>query len=353
MRWTTLIRGLAVGYAMAAALPVAATTEGCGSRFVCGTKDPEDLVSIPNSPWVIASSYPRKGKGDLYLIDSRTRSARPLDAARTIAARRSRNYDCATPPDPERFVAHGLSLMPLDKRRSRLFVVGHGGREAIEIFDVDARSSVPTVRWTGCVNTPAGVEPNSVVALPDGGFLFSTLYNPEDHGWKERIAKLGTAAPSGAVYEWRRGKGFRRLALPSISGPNGIELSADRRYLFVSGWADGTIHRIDRSGREAAKSLKLDFLPDNVRWAPDGTLLIAGQNDSVANMFACNMKPDKPTYCVPGWTVAALDGQKMAIARKTVGHGGGSFGDATAALVVGDELWLGAINGDRIAIVSK
>jgi sugar lactone lactonase YvrE len=353
MRWMTVMKGLALGSAMAMAIPALAENEGCGSKFVCGTKDPEDLVSIPHSPWVIAGSYPRKGKGDLYLIDTRTLEARALNAATLVAARRNKTYDCPTPPDPERFVAHGLSLAQLGKGRSRLFVVGHVGREAIEVFDIDARKATPKIEWVGCVQAPAGVEPNSVVSLPDGGLLFSTLYDPEDHGWKERIGKLGAGVPSGTVFEWHKDKGFTRVALPPLSGPNGIELSPDKRYLFVSGWADGTIHRIDRTGKEAPKSLKLDFLPDNVRWAPDGTLLVTGQNDTVANMFSCNMKPDKPAYCVPGWTVVALDGKKMEIVHKTVGDGGGAFGDATVALAVGGKLWLGAINGERIAVVSR
>jgi hypothetical protein len=49
----------------------------------------------------------------------------------------------------------------------------------------------------------------------------------------------------------------------------------------------------------------------------------------------------------------ALDGKKMEIVHKTVGDGGGAFGDATVALAVGDKLWLGAINGERIAVVSR
>lgn len=353
MRWTTLGRALLAACTMTAGSAVIGKDDGCGTRFVCGIKDPEDLVAVPNTPWVIAGSFPRPGSGDLYLVDSRTLSARPLRAAASISEKRDPAYECAGPPDATRFVAHGVALSPIDKHRSRLFVVNHGGREAIEVFQIDASGAAPTVRWTGCVVPPDGLEANSVVALSDGGLVFSSLYNSEDSDWKARIAKLGAGAPSGGIYEWHKGQPLRRVAAPPISGPNGVELSSDQRYLFVSGWADSTVHRIDRTGKEAPRTLKLDFLPDNVRWSPDGILLITGQRETVSNMFACALQPNRPTYCVPGWTVAALDGDKMKIVRKTSGDGRGEFGDATVALNVDDKYWLGAIAGDRIAVVPR
>ena len=50
-------------------------------QFVCGPKNPEDLVLVPGTKWIIASSYVA-GNG-FYLIDSRdgTWSDRPAGDA--------------------------------------------------------------------------------------------------------------------------------------------------------------------------------------------------------------------------------------------------------------------------------
>ena len=52
-----------------------------------------------------------------------------------------------------------------------MYVVGHGGREAIEVFDVDASGAKPVLTWTGCVMTPDGMGFNSVASFSDGSLL--------------------------------------------------------------------------------------------------------------------------------------------------------------------------------------
>jgi hypothetical protein len=236
--------------------------------------------------------------------------------------------------------------------RDWVYVVSHGAREAIDIFELDARAARPTVQWKDCVIMPAGVEPNSAVVLADGGLLFTTLYDPGETDWPKRIGQLAKAAPSGAVYEWHKESGFTRIAVPPMSGPNGIELSPDEKTIFLAGWADGVLWRVDRTGKATAPSIKMPFLPDNLHWAPDHTLLVAGQPDTVGNMFACNMKRDKPLYC-SGWAAATLDTRSMKLRQIWQGKAGAAFGDSTAALLINSHLWIGSINGDRLAIVHK
>src|SRR5580693_7563372 len=258
----------------------ASQADDCGTTAVCGLSSPEDLVALPGAPWIIAGSYPRSGPGDLYLINRRDRRAQALNAATASSDRRDDTYPCPEPPDPARFVAHGLYAIPIGRNRSRLFVVNHGGREAIEVFEIDTSLARPVLRWTGCVVAPPGVEPNSVVSLPDGGLMFTTLYDQDDRDFKTRFAKLEAGSPAGAVFACRQDSGFTRVALPPMSGPNGIEISKDGHYLFVAGYGDGTFARIDRTGRMAPSVMKLDFLPDNVHRAPDGTMVAAGIRDT-------------------------------------------------------------------------
>src|SRR5512140_1659091 len=128
-----------------------------GLRFVCGPKNAEDLVRVPDTRWIIGSG----GAGDarFVLIDSGSAAWRPL----AFDVKPDASFPgCASPPVPTTFQTHGLSIRALRKGVSRLLVVGHGAREAIEIFDVVAGADVPTLVWKGCVRMPEGLAGNSV-----------------------------------------------------------------------------------------------------------------------------------------------------------------------------------------------
>ncbi|KXK01394.1 MAG: hypothetical protein UZ03_NOB001002243 [Nitrospira sp. OLB3] len=350
--------------AAAMATPAGPLEKTCASEarmdFVCGIAVPEDLIAIPDTPWVIATSMPRDGSaGGLYLIDSRTREARKLDLAPMKGAPRFASTAeeaaeagrCA-PLDPGKLLTHGISLSPSADGVHRLYVVGHGGREAIELFNVDARGSVPSVLWAGCVEMPAGIEANSVAGLPDGGLMFTTLYDPGETDWQARMAKLGSALPAGGVFEWHAGTGFSRLGIPPMSGPNGIAVSEDGRTVFLAGWGDRIVRRVDRAGKETAAPITLDFLPDNLHWTPDGALLASGQRETVQGLFSCSFQKDRPTYCSPQWAVARIDPASLTVTDNWRQDTGGAFGDSTAAIMVEGRLWIGAINGDRIGVVT-
>jgi hypothetical protein len=350
--FTAILAAAAASAATPAELATCAAEVGIA--FVCGIPAPEDLIRIPETPWLIATSMPRDGSaGGLFLVDSRTREARPVDLSPSERATFASTPDEASAAakcprlKPETFISHGISL-----RRGRggvhgLYVVGHGAREAIELFNVDARNAVPTIAWAGCVEMPAGVEANSVVHLPGGGMIFTTLYDPGESDWSIRIAKLASAAASGGVFEWHADRGFRRLAIPPMSGPNGIAVSADGRAIFLAGWGDRIVRRLDRQGKETAQPVMLSFLPDNLHWTPDGSLLAAGQPVAVQELFACT----PPRYCSPTWAVARLNAETLRIEDNWLQQTGGSFGDSTSAIMVGNRLWVGSINGDRIAVI--
>ncbi len=52
------------------------------------------------------------------------------------------------------FTTHGVYVVPGAGPVYKLFVVGHGARESIEVFQVDTRGAAPAVTWTGCVIAP-------------------------------------------------------------------------------------------------------------------------------------------------------------------------------------------------------
>jgi DNA-binding beta-propeller fold protein YncE len=352
------IFGMLVGL-LACGTAWASTPEDCkpegGFKFICGLHQPEDIVGVPGTQWIFASDLAHgKSHGDVYLVDRRTRTVQRLRIAEASPARPDASFGCASPPDPRKFNAHGLAVGRGRNGKMRLYVVNHGGRESVEIFEFARHGRVPRFSWIGCIVMPEGADANSVSALPDGGILVTSMFNIEDATFPAKLDRVARAEPSGAVWEWRAGAGFRRLAVPGISGANGVVVSPDGSYLVVSGWAENAIYRVDLSGRKAPVRIPVNFMPDNLRITEDGMVLVAGQaKNNVPEGFPCLVRADRPKYCAGSWGVVLLDPRSMTISREWSGDSGPHFGDVTTAIDMGDALWLSSLSGDRIAILKK
>ena len=143
-------------------------------QFVCNLISPEDLAVIPGSEWVIASG--NRAGGRIHLVSVADKTATVLFPSSTVEERLdSRAYPtCPGPIDPDEgdaFNAHGLYLQPGQADVHTLYVVHHGNRESIEVFEIEAGSTTPQMTWVGCAVAPEPLGFNGVVALPDGGFV--------------------------------------------------------------------------------------------------------------------------------------------------------------------------------------
>ena len=78
-----------------------------GLHYVCGLDEPEDLLQVANSKWVIASGM--GAQGGIFLIDTQAKIARRFF---TGAAKPDlKMYPvCATAP--ANLIAHGIALWP-------------------------------------------------------------------------------------------------------------------------------------------------------------------------------------------------------------------------------------------------
>ena len=174
--------GLTVVFALplGTAGPQAADCDPVGAvQFVCGQSEPEDLAAIPGSEWIIASSYP-ENNGGLRLINIPDLTTTILLPTETPRERLDRTTYASCPGpiasvEKEQFSTHGLYLRAGADSRHTLYVVHHGTRESIEVFEVDERARPPSLTWIGCAVAPGGLNLNSVVGLPDGGFAATSF----------------------------------------------------------------------------------------------------------------------------------------------------------------------------------
>ncbi|HUL83116.1 MAG TPA: hypothetical protein VL131_13295 [Gammaproteobacteria bacterium] len=321
---------------------------GGGLEFVCGLKNPEDLVAVPGTKWIIASGM-AAGTG-ISLIDARDGSHSQLYPGSSPVAKHDSLFgDCTTAPDAAKLETHGLNLRTGANGRTTLYAVAHGARESIEVFDVDTSGAKPTLAWKGCVAMPEGLAANSVASFADGGLVATVLLMPG-----KTFADSVARRPTGAVYEWTPGKhGFELLRGSELPGNNGIEVSKDGSQIFVVSSGFQTIVAFSHTNpvSQLRSTQPLPFTPDNVHMGPDGKLLTAGmKNDEPACGGAPGPQHDlaKLSTCPRGFIAMSIDPATMKATLYAQGPANPSFSNATMVLPVDKQFWIGSFSADRI-----
>lgn len=321
--------------------------------YVCGLQRPEDIVALPEVPWLVASGF-STGAG-LKLIDTRSRSVeRWFEASPGQLNPDRRTFpDCPGPVNPALFNARGLSLRQTGPGSYRLLVVNHGGRESIEAFDVATGGSKPRVTWRGCVPMPVDQVANSVAQFADGTVLATVLTSPGT-----TIGDFMLGRSTGAVWQWKAGQSrFEELPGTRLPGNNGIETDPDQKRFYVVAFGWHSVVVFDRRDTTAplARIEAADFMPDNIHWT-GGRLLIAGMRldepacgglRKVVNGVA------DPMLCHRGWIVGEVDLDARRVSTLAYGRPSKAFNGLSAAALSGRELWLGSFQSDRLAVLPR
>ena len=346
--FVALLTGMVIG---ASSIMTAAQSQpaGCapsgGLNFICGLQAAEDLAPVPGTRWLIASGM--APGGGVHAIDTQAKTARTLLSSGAPGARAdaARFASCPGPLDAKQAVLHGLSLRPAQAGRYTLYATNHGGRESIEVFELDARGAAPTATWIGCVLMPDKLAANSVAAFSDGTLVATVLTLPG-----KTFQDVWAGRNTGVVLMWTPGsKEFRTLAGTELPGNNGIETSPDDREFYVA--SIGLKRIVAFSRANPSKPLRFaqlkEFAPDNVRLV-GGRLVTAGIIDDEPS---CGGAPKKPEdiRCPRGWIADAIDPKTMAVTEIARGPKAPPYTGTAIAIPVGDDIWLSSFSADRIA----
>jgi len=301
-----------------------------GPNVVCEQQGPEDLVALgPN--WVAVSAM--SGSGGVALVRVRDRKSFTVYPGRTARNRPDTTTypDCPGPPSADQFTTHGLYVEPGGGAVRKLFVVGHGAREAIEIFEIDTSSATPVATWLGCVVAPNPIGLNSVRGLPDGGFI-TTNFLPRGTS-PEATQRMREGERNGELWEWHTASGWQKVPGSETAGANGVELSADGNTIYVAAWGSQSFFRLSRGTTPPKRDeVPLGFSVDNIHWARDGTLYAVGQAKQ-------------------GWRAVKIHPDTLAVSDVVARADAPEFGAGTALVEVDGALWVGSFRGNRIVIV--
>ena len=301
-------------------------------RYVCGPKNPEDLVLVPGTQWIVSSGM-ADGAG-FYLVDSR---------AGTFSTAR---VHCGARPAIRklRHAADGADLEHSWPQHSR----GRAGPRAAQRrrprrarSDRDLRrrrdgraADADMARLRGDAGRPRGEQRRVVsrrLALRDGAVhaghdVRGRDRRPQADGRGVRVvarqSRFRARARQRAAGEQRhRGVGRRPRDLRCVVGP------ADDRAFSRSNPA-----------RQLRTTRPLGFTPDNVHLAPDGKLVTAGMANDVPE---CGGKPgpahdiEKLSQCPRPTIAVAIDPATMRDTVIATTTANAAFSNATMVLPVG------------------
>jgi len=197
--------------------------------------------------------------------------------------------------------------------------------------EVDARGKTPALTWIGCAIAPDPIGLNSVVPLPRGGFIATNFLERGANANASRT-KMMAGENNGELWEWHTGKGWSKVPGSEAAGANGVEVSKDGKWLYVAAWGSQSFLRLSRGQTPVKRdTVPLGFRVDNIRFAPDGSILAAGQGQQTTN-------------------VVRVDPETLKITELINQPNTESFASGTVAIPIGNDLWVGSFRGDRIAI---
>jgi hypothetical protein len=320
---------------------------------ICGVQMPEDLAPMPAGGGILVAEYGDGGKlpGELKWFQPEAGNAfvSVLDSDTIGKGAANLSWGEADCPIPDLLSPHGIHLSQRGDAL-QLLVVNHGSVEQVLFYEVQPSvdtNSAPVLSWRGCVSFPDNAVLNDVVALPGGGFAVTHMYDRES----EIVAmiKSSLGMNNGHVWLWRPDSGLEVMANTAAKMPNGIEVAADGKSLWVNNYIEQELRQYDLATQALLTTIEIPNI-DNSAWLSDGRLLLAS-HDSPLTMMPCFGLLEGS--CGAPYELVAVD--TASGDTEVIFHSGkgGPFGPATVAIEYQGKLYAGSFSGDRMAEIAR
>jgi hypothetical protein len=320
-------------------------------KYICGPKNAEDILPLGDTQWLITSGMSGQlsntdDTGHIYLVNRREKTFEEIFPGATpdFDHHKEMFKACPGPINPENFSAHGLALQKQSSGQYRLYITSHGEREAIEVFNINPKGTKPSISWVGCILLPERMLANSVAILSDGGFVTTKFFDPTV---PNAFDDTSAGKITGGIYEWHPGGNVEAIPGTELAAANGIEVSTDNKWVYAAASGTREIVRYERTATPVTlEKVQVSIIPDNLRWGDDGMLYTAGGN--YVPPEECENPP-----CQTGWSVLSINPATLEIKRVTGVDQTATMQNASTAVAIGNEIWVGTFSGDRIGYLPK
>ncbi len=337
------------------------------AKFLVGFYNVEDIIQIPGTKWIVGGGITCYGPnfcdkvittGYWHLFDAETETGLRVDSASIRIAPEADRFPETKPTDWAAFSPHGFGFYGQEDDTIEVYAASHanvnGGREAVEVFQIDYSGDVPSFTWIGAIRTEPDFWPDAVAVLPDGGVVATSTGNPlQDPEEAMQLAMKGE--PVGNTRVWYKDSGWTDVpGSESISTPNGIIISPDGQQIYVAASTGFSVVKIDRSVEPpAVSSVEVSGIPDNLRWSADGKSMLAGIHvvDNPLDFpeiqaAAAEVGGNQMT----AFKVTRIDAATLSTSEVMPPAIYGVLGAGTSAIEVGNRIWVGSTKSDRIGI---
>jgi len=342
-----LLTGLAVCESLPASAQPGAFTPpllDCGRdgdvEMICGTRAPEDFEITPDGDYLIVAKFGPAIDHPVDLFNIHTQEFSPLPISSDPMA--GWGDPACTESIDTQVGPHGLSLGQRSTGEWQFYVVNHQVRESMEMYELLPDGDSWQLVWRGCVFAE---EPyNDVAVHPDGSFVATRPQALMEEG----DGNIFTGENTGNVASWTASGGEEILPGTEIGYPNGVVVSEDGRYAYISGWTTSDFHKYDLQAREEVGRVDLGFMPDNLTWTPDGRLMAAGVKGVGGN---CPADSDDP--CLQGFEVVVVHPDTLATTRVFDNRGRALINGVSVAIEHDGNVYVGAFQEDRMVKFSR
>jgi len=308
--------------------------------MICNTRAPEDFEVTPDGRYLIVAKFGNGTDHPIDLYNLRTGAFSQL--AISDDPQSGWGDPACTDSIGTQVSPHGLSLTQRTGGEWQFYVVNHNVRESMEMYELLPEDNSWRLAWRGCVFAE---EPyNDVSARPDGSFVAT---RPQAL-MREGDNNVFSGDPTGNVAHWSTANGEQVLPGTEIGYPNGVLVSDDGRYAYISGWTTSDFHKYDLQAQEEVLQVDLGFMPDNLTWTPDGRLMAAGVKGVNGN---CPADSDDP--CLQGFQVVVINPTNGAITRVFDNRGRALINGVSVAIEVDGNVYVGSFQGDRMVRFSR
>jgi arylesterase/paraoxonase len=311
---------------------------GTSCKIITGMKGPEDLEVDALDNLIFVSALNRRApkktpdpQDGLYTLKLDNTSAPPVKLAGT----------------PRDFHPHGISLYRDLDGSLTLFAVNHKstGKEAVEIFGVTIENGAAKLTHRSSIEGGLLVSPNDVFAVAPERF-----YVTNDHTsttplglWLENYPQLPRA---NLIYF--NGMGFR-VAVQRLNFPNGVLVSPDGKFLYVTSTVKREILAFERNpftgDLTQTDGLRIPARLDNLSMDAFGNLWTAG-HPKLPLYVGYPSDPTKPSPSVV-FRISMKDGVPQSY-DTVYANNGGQLAASSAAVSYQNRLFIGSVLDNKM-----